>query len=137
MNHQNHEDQSDNKINFKYSQEGTLEFNSRSILADALVIGAVTSTCKVSFPDPNSIKYEYGTDRDGIKKVISKSDELLNHLHSSLSALGVVIAYSKDCELDEHKDSLGWLINNLSELANQIAFNNAEMNYSLTMKKPD
>ncbi len=122
---------------FNHSPDGVIEFShEKPVLADVLAIGAVGLTYERTFSDHQTPICNYATDTKGLKTMINKSVDLLDHLHLLISALGVLLAKVPKGEVGEELGNLGWLINSLSELALEVQIVNSSMNVSLNTKNP-
>jgi len=114
-----------NSIKFSHSETGTLDTTVEPVLNNVLILGAVALTYERIDGIP-----KYATDDEGLKTLIDRSEQMIDHLQSSLSCLGQVLAYTKTDELD--LINFGWLIHSLSELSIQIESQKSDMQYVLT-----
>ena len=124
-----------NKVKFHFADNGFVELaTGKSSFSDLFVLGALQLTSKINCRESC---YEYPTDKQGLEKLIRKSNELLTHLHDGIGVLGMLMTDSKSEEPKENLHGLAWLLVGLNELSSSVAHNNAEMNHTLRTKKPD
>jgi len=98
----------------------------KSALSNSLFLGAVIASKHRPHKD-----IKYGTDNEGLQVAIDKSGGLVEHLHSSLTALNAVLAYTDLEEVKEDLPDVFWLMCGLSELAQNISREAGEMQYHL------
>jgi len=111
-------------------KETVLEANhNQAPLSYALFLGAI----QASKSRPNT-HLEYGVNDEGLQAAIEKSSELVDHVHSGLSAINKVLAYSDLAEITNELPALFWLMNGLTELAQNVSIESDEIQYVLNQK---
>ncbi len=122
-------------IKFEYGSGEMYRINSDSTaLTQLFMLGALAHTSKNEYENGKT-KIQYATDEEGLKDSIETSSELLTMLHDSLAALGVLLVHVERVETEDYMASMGWLICGLSEICEQVAFNQVEMQTALDQLK--
>jgi len=105
-------------IKFTYAEGGEIDFNAgHTVFNDLFMIGAFSLTGK--FKGTSEALYkEYPTDVKGLEMLQSKSGEALRLISSTITTLGLMLAYVDRRELgDNQLDSYAWLVTGLGEWA--------------------
>lgn len=123
------------EIKFIHNEQGKIDLlDTNTGLSDAFAIGALIHTRKIT-QTQGSVSFEYPTDSDGLKRVISCTGLLIDFLNSSVSMLGVLLANVDRREVESELAHLGWLIVGLSDLAMTAKLERDEMRDALEASK--
>lgn len=117
-------------INFKHGENGRIGlYNGNSVFSNILMLGALAHTREY---DKKTFHNKYQTDIAGLESLRSKTHETITVIADSVSALGEIMAYADLDNVDKGSlATFGWLISGLSELQNQLIFENIEVTHAL------
>ncbi len=119
-------------IKFEHAENGEISINTgHTPLADAFTIGSMHLTKKRIYEPGRNSKEGYPTNHSGLDAISMKSDELITFLHTSIQAIGILLVNADKEEIRREIDAIAWLQVGLSELAEQVAAANSDMNYVL------
>ena len=119
-------------IKFDHAESGEISINTgHTPLADAFTIGSMHLTKKRIYEPGRNSKEGYPTNHSGLNTTSMKADELITFLHTSIQAIGILLVNADKEEIQREIDSIAWLQVGLSELAEQVAAANSDMNFTL------
>jgi hypothetical protein len=115
-------------IKFPYAPGGEIDISPNgTALSYLFTIGAIDSTGKAE--DVAFLKFQ--TDKEGLEALISMSDEVVDLLLGYIKSLGVLLVYTQKKDVTTEIESLGWLIAELSGLAEKLGSYRGEFQHSL------
>jgi hypothetical protein len=121
---------STHRINFKHGENGGIDlYSGNTVFSNVLMLGALAHTREY---DKSIFHKKYQTDIAGLEILSSKTHEAITVIADSVTALGEIMAYADLDNVDKGSlTTLGWLISGLSELQNQLIFENMEVTHAL------
>jgi len=119
-------------VKFKHNDSGELNINlGDTTLSNALRLGALFHSSRMTYPEGQDPRREYSTDKQGLEDGIDMSHQLIDSLHSGINAMSSILALAPHDDIEPHiRDSM-WLIAGLTELVRQVSFEVNDMQYRL------